>query len=856
MVGPGFLYSQPLNYTLSEDSTVNVHASNRRVYNTVRTASKPKIDGILDDGCWQNDGVWAGNFIQQAPNQAAAPSQKTEVKILYDNDNLYMAIKCYDAEPGGIRPLLGRRDDYSNGDIAGIALDTYHDKQTAFEFNLTAAGQKVDLQHLGAFQWDTNWDAVWDGKTHVSDTMWTAEMQVPFNQLRFSDEREQVWGMHVWRFISRLGEEDQWKLIPIDAPAMVYIFGELKGIRDIPKKHHFEMMPYAALRYISGNTGDKFFGAGLDGKVALSSNFTLDYTVFPDFGQVEADPSVLNLTSYEVFYQEKRPFFLEGNAILDYGIGSDILFYSRRIGHAPALSPALTAGQTMTLPSSTGIVNALKVTGKSKNGFSLGLVNSMTQQDFAEINDAGSTTKFGVEPFTNYFVARAKKDMNQGNTVIGGMFTSVLRKLNTQQYKDNLPSESYTGGADLLHNWRNRKYYVDVKTFFSGLSGSPEAMTNLQLSPIHLYQRVDASHLSVDESATHLSGWGGEVSGGKQSGKFRAIGNLSWRSQGLDLNDIGYLREADIITQRVLLKYFVNESQSILRSYLLTLEQRHDWSFGGENIFDLVEHTGQFKFNNLWQLNTDLAHSFNKIDTRQLRGGPSLRIDPHSLAGFFVTTDPTKALSGGLGLERLWSDNGTSHATTYQLNFKINFSNRFTVTSDTYFQMLTDNNQFVPSSGLNIAGKIERHTLYTTLRAEFFVTPELSLQYYGSPYSSIGKFDKIYRVADPHAKDPEKKYAQLEYSGSDENFQYYKEVDGSPTIWAIEYPDFNFQEFRSNFVLRWEYRPGSTLFFVWSYNRSNYENRYNPSVIDSFGNIEKAKANNALILKLSYWFSL
>ena len=857
-VAPFTLSGQSIDYSLSTDSLVNLHASNRRAYTTVRTENRPKIDGMLDDICWQNEGTWAGDFVQQQPNQAKAPSEKTEVKILYDNDNLYIALKCYDNEPNGngIRALLGRRDDFTNGDIAGVALDTYHDKQTAFEFNLTAAGQKVDLMHLGAYLWDTNWNAVWDGKTHVSDSLWIAEMRVPFSQLRYSDESEQVWGMHIWRWITRLGEEDQWKLIPIDAPAMVYIFGELHGIKDIPKKHHFEIMPYGALRYISENKGKNLLGFGIDGKAALASNFMLDYTFFPDFGQVEADPSVLNLTSYEVFYQERRPFFLEGNAILEYGLGSDMLFYSRRIGHAPTINPQLNPLQTMTAPPQTDIINAMKVTGKSKNGFSLGLINSVTQQEFAEISEGDTETRYAIEPLTNYFVARAKQDYNDRNTVIGGMLTSVIRNLNTSQYKENMTSQSFAGGIDFLHQWKNRKYFIDAKSFFSDISGSKNDITQLQQSPVHLYQRIDASHLHVDTLATKVSGWGGEILGGKQSGKFRAVGNISWRTPGLDLNETGYLREADIITERATLNYNVNEPKGIVRSYKISLEQRHDWSFGGENNFDLLESTGQVRFKNLWGVNADFAHSFNKIDTRQLRGGPSLRIDPHSLAGLFLHTDQSKNLSGGIGFNKMWADNGTSESMTFLVDFQVKFSDRFTVTSNTYVENLMDNNQFVSSPTLNIVGRVQRKTFYTVLRVEYFVNPELSLQYYGSPYSSIGKFDKIYKVEDSHAKKPDNRYSELIYYDRDEKFNYYHEIDDPEAIWAIEEPDFSFQEFRSNFILRWEYLPGSTIYFVWSHNRSNYQSKYDPYIFKSFGNLGDALGNNAITFKLSYWFSL
>jgi hypothetical protein len=626
---------QEYSYTLSTDSLVNFHASNKRIYTTQRIVNRPRIDGKLDDSCWRNEGYWDGNFIQQQPHQGRPPSQNTEVKILYDDDNLYVALRCYDNEPEKISPILGRRDDFTSGDIAGIALDTYFDKSTAFEFNVTAAGQKVDLVHLGAYEWDTNWDAVWEGKAHIEDSLWTIEMRIPLSQLRYSDKEEQVWGMHVWRWIDRFDEEDQWKLIPIDAPAMVYIFGELHGIKNIKRKRHVEIMPFVAARHFTGGLKSERLGYGIDGKIGLTSNFTLDFTVLPDFGQVEADPSELNLTSYEVFYDEKRPFFLEGNSILDFSAGSDMLFYSRRIGHAPSQYPSLSEGETALVPTGTTILNALKLTGKNKNGLSVGVVNSMTGNEFAEITGGESDRREKVEPFTNYFVGRVKQDINKGNTIIGGMVTSTLRSI-----KDNhlefLPEKSWVGGFDFQHNWLNRKYFVDLKTFYTNISGSEEAISVLQRANRHMFHRVDATHLEFDPTLTTLDGWGGQLRGGKQSGKFRATGTLSWRSPGVDLNDLGYLRDADIIIQRLNLRYQVNQPKGIIRNYYITLEERNDWTFGGENINTNLNLHGYAKFSNLWSLHIDAVRNFGKIDTRQLRGGPSLRIDPFTIAEVFL----------------------------------------------------------------------------------------------------------------------------------------------------------------------------------------------------------------------------
>ncbi len=856
-----FAQGQNGKYSLSTDSMVNVYAGFKRVYTASRTAIKPRVDGKLNDACWLKEGEWQGDFIQQVPNQAKAPSQQTFVKILYDNDNLYIAFKCLDNEPEKISPLMGRRDDFTSGDVAGVALDTYFDKQTAFEFNVTAAGQKIDLMHLGAYQWDTNWDAVWEGKAGIADSMWTVEMKIPFTQLRFSNQREQVWGMHIWRWIDRLDEEDQWKLIPIDAPAMVYIFGELRGIRDIPRKRHFEIMPYGAARYYhSGNQADRF-GFGIDGKAALSSNVTLDFTVMPDFGQVEADPSVLELSTYEVFYDEKRPFFLEGNAILDYSSGNDLLFYSRRIGHAPSYTPSADPDDKVATPSGTSILNALKVTGKNNQGFSFGIINSMTSREFAEISSGEEKKKIAVEPFTDYLIGRVRQDFNKGNSSVGGMATTVIRSRQDDHLRF-LPGLAMVGGIDLLHSWKNRMYFVDFKGFYSHLTGTEEAISRLQTSPRHLYQREDADHLSPDLLATTMDGWGGHLRGGKQSGKFRVSGTVSWRSPGLDLNDLGYLRVADLITQRTDMRYQVNKPAGILRNYYISMAQRLDWSFGGENTNNIVNLHGFVKFKNLWDVHLDFVRSFNRLDTRQLRGGPALMTDPYFISEVFFQTNSSKKIFLGAGVDKKWADHQVAGAIDYTLYLKWKISNRFTLTSRSNYEDLTDNNQYIAQklfggSSRFIVGKIDRKTLYTTLRAEYFISPEFSLQLYGSPYASTGKFNNIYRVRNPYALRMENRYAPLQVISLTTDRKLFLDDNGDKKAdYFISNPDFNFQEFRSNFVVRWEYKAGSTLYLVWSHQRSSYDNLYQENILKSFTGITGLSPQNLFMVKLSYWLSL
>ena len=708
--------AQDFVYTLSDDSVVNHFAGIKRVYYAVRIDEAPKIDGRLDDECWQKSGTWDGDFIQQVPNQGRAPSQETRIKILYDDNYLYVGIVCYDNEPGKIRKVLGRRD-VNNGDVAGIALDTYFDKQTAFEFNVTAAGQKVDLMHLGDYGWDFNWDAVWDGKSSVGDSAWYAEIRIPFNQLRFAKRDEQIWGMHVWRWIDRLNEENHWKLIPIDAPAMVYIFGKLRGIKDISTKRNFELLPYSKIKHIPDAEKRLTPGVGFDGKIGVTSNFTLDYTFNPDFGQVEADPSVLNLTAYEVFYDEKRPFFLEGNNILNYNAGDDLLFYSRRIGAAPEY-PEPAPDERVVGPEQTTILNALKLTGKNHSGLSLGVINSMTMAEHATFFSENGNRKERVEPFTNYFIGRVKQDFNNRNTFLGGMATSVIRNIKDDNLKF-LPDNSLTGGIDFQHFWKERKYYVDFKGFASKVSGSEQSIAKLQLDPRHQFQRKDAKHLEYKDGMTSLEGWGGQLSGGKIGGKLRLEAELDWRSPGVELNDVGYLWQADYIKQGLSFLYWINKPKSILNSYYVSIDQKHMRSYGGEKLGDEINGHVRFVFKNLWKLDFIGSHEFFNVDTRGLRGGPALRKDGESMARAFIQTNTSRNLILGGGPTFTWNEDKIGYSENFIFIIKWLISGRFNLDSNTHFTKTTDNNQYVFQTDVDgvreyIVGKLNRKLLTTT----------------------------------------------------------------------------------------------------------------------------------------------
>ncbi|HKK43415.1 MAG TPA: DUF5916 domain-containing protein, partial [Bacteroidales bacterium] len=489
------------------------------VYITSRLSTPPPVtDGRLDDACWQK-GTWAGGFYQWTPNENEKPTFPTEFNIQYDDKNLYIAIRAYDSEPDKIIRRSGVRDKHV-GDMVGVAFDSYNDHRTGFEFTVTAWGQKIDVVLYNPFKFDFNWDAVWKVKTGIEDSAWVAEYQIPLSQLRYSNKKDQVWGMHVWRGISRISENDNWEKQYKNSPGMLYNVGVLKGLNDLKRSRRIEVLPFVlgklnTMQIQPGNpftkNGREWKGnAGLDAKIGVSSNFTVNLTANPDFGQVESDPSVMNLTAFETFYQEKRPFFLEGLTIFDYKLDDQSLFYSRRIGHAPSLKYHPDDTTFVKSPESTAILSAVKFSGTTSNGLSIGLIHSMTAGEKARLsNTGGEITRKQVEPLTSYTVVRVQKGNKSGTTIFGGMLTSVNRFLNDQSL-DFLSRDAYTGGLDLLHYWHDKEFYIDARLLGSSVNGSTRAITALQESSARYYQRPDASYLGVDTSRTSLNGSGGK----------------------------------------------------------------------------------------------------------------------------------------------------------------------------------------------------------------------------------------------------------------------------------------------------------------------------------------------------------
>jgi len=837
-----------------------------RIYRTVHLAGKPPvIDGRLDDAAWK-EGEWAGDYTQQLPTEGARPSRPTELKLLYDDRHIYMAIRAYD-DPKLVHRYPGRRDDLT-GDIVGVCFDSYNSRRTGFEFDLTAGGSKIDLiLGNGELEWDTTWDPVWDGEVAHDAQGWTAEFRIPLSQLRYGRQDEQVWGMHAWRWIDRNQEESQWQLIPRQNTGRMHQLGELRGIRGLPYPRHVEFLPHVLSRSApnraAGAGMEASASAGLDVKVGLTSNFTLDATVNPDFGQVEADPSVINLTAYETFYEEKRPFFLEGRKIMSFEIeGSDKLFYSRRIGQAPSYTPPLEPGESVRAPESTTILGAAKVTGRTEGGLSVAILQSLTARETAQISSPVGSRDQLVEPFGSYTVARIHKDWDKGNTSLGGMVTETHRAVSDPGL-DFLPTNALAGGVDFTRYFADRSWLLEASALFSDVTGSRKAIRTLQTNAVHYYQRPYASHLGVDDGATSLSGHGGFVRFGRsEKSRLRLTDHFLWYSPGLDLNDLGYLRQADIVANQLFVGWSVTEPKGMFRSYSVQVAREDQWDFGGLKARSANSLEASAVFKNKWTARS--AFEFQQsVDTRALRGGPALRMHDSWSTTVTLETDPSRRVSFSVldGHTRAIDD--SSRLSRIEGLGRFRLSNRFSLSGQTSYETLANNLQYAATADTAagprwLLGRIEQETWSFTLRANLALTPDLTVQYYGSPFISAGRYSDLKQATDTLAELYQDRFHQFspeEIKFQPDSNRYIISEGASGVSYSFANPDFSFRQFRSNLVIRWEYRPGSTLYAVWSQGRTNLEPRWTSAFSSNWSALWHERPDNVFLVKLSYWFS-
>lgn len=876
-------------------SHVYCQDNGRKIFVTSPVKTQPVIDGVIDEALWDTL-QWRSDFVQYKPLEGALPSQKTEFKVLYDDNDIYVAIRAMDTAPDSISNRITARDDI-DGDEVGVIFDSYHDQKTAFCFFVSAAGVKRDYISVDdGMEEDETWDPVWYVKTRLWDWGWSAEIRIPLTQLRFAKDKTSTWGMNVQRTIYRLSETEMWQPIPRNASGYAHLLGELKGITDIRPRKQFDLIPYAVTKIetsepVMGNPwhdGSDFkTNAGLDARIGLSNNTIVSMTVNPDFGQVEADPSEVNLTAFETFFPEKRPFFIESNNITSYNIGlgsgsvgNDNLFYSRRIGRAPHLSPALNTNEVSYTPIATPILGAAKVTSKSPGGLSVGIVEALTTGVETKILDTvtGIRRRVTAEPMTNYTVGRIQRDLNGGRTVIGGIITNTTRFKDS--FSDNYLSRSATtGGIDFTRYLGKMNWIIRLRSAFSNITGSENAIAITQTSSVHNFARPGAGYLSYNPHRTSMTGTGGSLLAGKLGGNLQILYFGNWKSPQFELNDLGYLQIADRYTGSFIFNYNIYKPKGIFLHNTYSGNFAHVFDFGGtlQQLAESVLWNACYK--NLWETDINIQTSGTRVSNSLLRGGPSIKLPGYLYLSAVAETDKRKKMSAEAALiykAGYQNRSEESRIISLEVNYRPSPSFFFNVEPSAdiehnelqYVTKVNYNND--PSQPVYIMATLDEKVLSFSLRAEYNITPELSVQYWGQPFICTGRYTDFKNAQNTlsdnygerfHTFSPrisEVSAGEIYYKPEYRAYMIYEGGEADSNLsYYFSNPNFSFSEFLSNLVVKWEFRPGSVAYLVWSQTRDYVTSDSSFEPASQFSDLfSKNKACNVFLVKFSYRFGL
>jgi len=859
--------------------------SAQKTVQAVQTNGTINVDGVLEEKVWKTKGY--SDFVQSDPIDGATPTEKTEVWVAYDKEAIYVAARLYDSNPESITSRLGRRDDFVESDWFIFAVDPYYDRRTGFQFAVNPAGSIVDWT-LYNDEWnDTTWDGVWESKTHIDDVGWTVEIRIPYNQLRFPKKEEYVWGVNFKRVIKRKNEKLSFVWVPKEENGYVSRFAKLTGIRGISPRRHIEFLPYSVGEAQfspeeSGNpfqTGKDFLGnAGFDLKIGLKSNLTLDTTVNPDFGQVEVDPAVINLSAYETYYQEKRPFFIEGANIFDaFGRGgvnnvnninwsSPSFFYSRRIGRAP--QGCVSRNGYVDYPDRSTILGAFKLSGRIGSGWNFGFINVLTSREYAEIDAEGQRFQEEIEPFSYYGVLRTQKDFNEGAQGLGFMATSVVRDLNNENLESTINKNAFSFAID---GWtfldKNRTWVINGWLGSTRVDGSQDKILNLQQSSIHYFQRPDATHVEVNEEATSMSGWGGRFVINKQKGRFIFNAAFGLLSPGFDPNDAGFqFGSSDIINAHLLSGYNWPHPGKVFRSVYIAGGVFRNYDFGGNKTWDGCLFLFEGQLLNYWGFNTMFAYNPKTISNDLTRGGPlalipagyqiNLGMDSDSRKPIFISADtslysrPTEGQSWDGEVSIHWKPRSN-----ISLSFGPSYYNR-----KSKIHWVTSVNDYMMTATFGtryVFGRLDQKVLSSEIRLNWIFTPKMSLQLYLQPFLAIGKYDEFKELSEPKTYDYNifgEDESTIAYS--DETYTVDPDGPGPAADFPFYNPDFNMKSLRGTIVLRWEYHPGSLLYLVWTQNRADYTHPGDFNFSRDLGDLFTAPGDNIFLIKFSYRWNI
>lgn len=854
----------------------------------LRANGKIVVDGFLSEGVWQNPGY--ARLEQQDPDQGEKPTQKSEFWVAYDDEAIYFAAKYYDTSPDSIMARLVRRDfiwgDPSDGCV--LYLDSYEDNRSGYFFYVSAAGTLADglIENDVKQPNDLSWDGVWEGVPNIDEQGWTIEMKIPFSQLRFKESDNQVWGINVERFISRRFETDMLAYTPRNESGFTSRFPDLVGIEGITPPSRIELLPYITgkAEYINNIPGDPFNsgkeyipGIGLDIRAGVGSGLTLNGTINPDFGQVEVDPAIVNLSDVEYSFEEKRPFFTEGVSIYRFGRGgannfvnfnwpTPNIFYSRRIGRAPQGS--LPNYDYADIPNGTHILGAAKISGQVFDEWKLGTLHAVTRREFADIDLAGTRSSVELEPLTYYGVLRAQKDFNRGDQGIGFLSTYTNRFFKDNALENSINKNALVFAAD---GWtfldEENTYVLTGWAALSNVTGSKDRMIALQRNPLHYFQRPDATHISVDSSATSLTGYSGRLMINKNRGRWTFNSAVGLISPKFEVNDLGFGFYSDLINAHFFTNYRWNTPTDFYQNAGVNVATFVSYDFGGNRTAQGYWLGSYITLRDYYGASISVTYNPSTLNSRRTRGGP-LTVNPENKSLHFELYTDNRVWwvgYGGVDLSSSIDRKSYSFYTTFEfkvlptltLSFGPQFSKDNLETQ--WIRSYDDATALQTYDKRYVFAHLDQTTVAADIRADWIISPKLSFQIYIQPFIASGEYKDFKYLSKSKSYDFTKygengsTIEKLVSTEGEVSYTIDSDGNGPSPSKTVNNPDFNYISLRGNAVLRWEYLPGSTLYLVWTQSRQDFDSNGDFRFGKSLDNLLGVKPDNIFMLKISYW---
>ena len=856
----------------------------------IKANEKIVIDGLLNEQLWKNNGYT--NLVQQDPDQGTRPSQHSEFWVAYDDEAIYFAARYSDTSSDSIMARLVRRDfiwgDPSDGCV--LYLDSYRDKRSGYFFYVSAAGAVADglIENDVKQPNDLTWDAVWEGMSNIDENGWTIEMKIPYSQLRFNEGDQQEWGINVERFISRRFETDMLAYTPRNESGFTSRFPKLVGIEGITPPARVEILPYVTgkAEFIGHQPGDPFnngenypVGLGLDVRAGLGNSLTLNGTINPDFGQVELDPAIVNLSDVEYSFTEKRPFFTEGVSIYRFGRGgtnssaafnwpTTNIFYSRRIGRTPQGSLSQHNYDYADVPNGTHILGAAKISGQIYDTWKVGMISALTKRENANIDLTGTRSEVEVEPLTYYGIFRAQRDFNSGKQGIGLLSTYTNRFFKDQALEGAINKNALVVAAD---GWtfldEENTYVLTGWAALSNVNGSTERMTALQRSPTHYFQRPDVSYISVDSTATSLTGYSGRIMLNKNRGRWTFNSAVGLISPKFEINDLGFGAYSDMINAHFLTSYRWNEPTEFYQNTGFNLATFITYDYGWNKTSQGYWLAGYLTLREYYGANISISYSPQTLNARRTRGGP-LTVNPVNRSlnlDLYTDNRAWWVIYTGGSINTGDDENSHSIYTTFEfkvlptLTLSVGPQYSKNILEAQWVRKFSDPVAIETYNDRYVFAYLDQTTFAADIRADWIINPKLSFQVYLQPFIASAEYKDFKYLAKSKSFDfvkyGENGSTLQENISEDGSISYTLDADGSgpSETHTIYNPDFNYISLRGNAVLRWEYLPGSTLYLVWTQTREDINSNGDFLFGKSMNNLFGVRPDNIFMLKISYW---